>query len=74
MGKRSMKNYEDIDEHIAQFPEEAQTILERIRKVVRDMAPDAKEAISCGMPTFRLNGDPLHLAAYEHQIGPCPGA
>lgn len=74
MDKRSMKNYENIDEYIAQFPEEVQAALGRIRKIVKDLAPEAKEAISYGIPTFKLNGNLVHFAAYEHHIGLYPGA
>ncbi|MFA5311818.1 MAG: DUF1801 domain-containing protein [Methanomassiliicoccales archaeon] len=74
MDKRSMKDYENIDEYIAQFPEEVRAILEKIRKIIRDLAPDATEAISYGIPTFKLNGNLIHFAAYEHHIGFYPGA
>lgn len=74
MDKRSMKDYENIDEYISQFPEDVQAILGRIRKIVRSLAPEAKEAISYGIPTFKLNGNLVHFAAYEHHIGLYPGA
>jgi uncharacterized protein YdhG (YjbR/CyaY superfamily) len=44
-----------IDEYIATFSPEVQEILEKIRRVVRGVAPEAQEAISYQMPTFKLN-------------------
>jgi uncharacterized protein YdhG (YjbR/CyaY superfamily) len=74
MDRASMKVYGDIDEYIAQFPKDVQAILEMIRKLIRELAPDAKEAISYGIPTFKLDGNLIHFAAYEHHIGFYPGA
>ena len=58
-----------IDAYIAGFPEETQLILQKVRKTIREAAPDATEAISYGMPTFKLNGNLVHFAAYKHHIG-----
>ena len=58
-----------IDEYIAQFPEDVQEILIKIRKVVREAAPDAREKISYKMPTFYLNGNLVHFAAFKSHIG-----
>lgn len=65
----SKKQFQTIDEYIATFPENVQDILQEIRKVIRGAAPDAEEAISYGMPTFKLNGNLVHFAAYEKHIG-----
>lgn len=58
-----------IDEYIAQFPEDVQEILAKIRAVVREAAPQAVEKISYQMPTFYLNGNLVHFAAFKHHIG-----
>lgn len=59
-----------IDEYIAEFPPETQKILERIRQVIRQAAPEATETISYAIPTFDLHGKHLvHFAGYEHHIG-----
>ena len=65
----SKKQFQTIDEYIATFPENVQSIMEKIRKVIREAAPEAEEAISYGMPTFKLNGNLVHFAAYENHIG-----
>jgi|SRR4030095_10523802 uncharacterized protein YdhG (YjbR/CyaY superfamily) len=58
-----------IDEYIAGFSPEVQTILRKIRQVVRDAAPDAEEAISYQMPAFKLNGTLVYFAAFKKHIG-----
>ncbi len=66
----SKKNqFQTIDEYIATFPENVQDILVKLRKVVLEAAPEADETISYGMPTFKLNGNLVHFAAYEKHIG-----
>lgn len=65
----SMDEYTDIDEYIAQFPDEVRTILEKIRATIRTAAPGAEEAIRYGIPTFRQNGSNLvHFAAFKDHI------
>ncbi len=58
-----------IDEYISGFPEEIQEILSRVREMVRQLAPEADETISYQMPTFRLNGNLLHFAAFKNHLG-----
>lgn len=59
----------NIDEYIAKFPIEVQEKLQKIRKIVRDAAPEATEKISYQMPTFYLYGNLVHFAAYKKHIG-----
>lgn len=44
-----------IDDYIAGFPPETQDILEALRTLVRETAPDVTETISYGIPTFNLH-------------------
>ncbi|MFJ5789942.1 iron chaperone [Lysinibacillus sp. NPDC093197] len=60
---------ESIDEYILQYPQEIQEILKTIRKVIKESAPNAEEKISYRMPTFVLNGNLVHFAAYKNHIG-----
>ncbi|GIP48935.1 hypothetical protein J53TS2_25260 [Paenibacillus sp. J53TS2] len=63
-------SFATIDEYIAQFQPEIQDRLQQIRKLVREVAPDAKEKISYQMPTFETNGKNLvHFAAFKKHIG-----
>jgi uncharacterized protein YdhG (YjbR/CyaY superfamily) len=59
----------DIDEYIAGFPPEVREILEQIRSTIRTAAPEAEEAIKYRMPTFVLNGNLVHFAAFKKHIG-----
>jgi uncharacterized protein YdhG (YjbR/CyaY superfamily) len=58
-----------IDEYIAAFGPEVQEILEKIRLTIRSAAPDAREKISYQIPTFELNGNLVHFAAFKHHVG-----
>jgi len=62
----------DIDEYIASFPSKVQKILQQIRKTIQKAAPDAEEAISYAIPTFRLNGNLVHFAAFKNHVGLYP--
>ena len=58
-----------IDEYIAAFPPNIQAILEQIRLTIHQAAPEAQEAISYQMPTFKLKGNLVHFAAFQNHIG-----
>ena len=58
-----------IDEYIAGFPRDVQAALKRIRGTIRDAAPEAEEAIKYRIPTFVLNGNLVHFAAFAKHIG-----
>jgi uncharacterized protein YdhG (YjbR/CyaY superfamily) len=62
-------SFRNIDEYIETFPKEIQEKLEKVRQTIRETAPEAEEAISYQMPTFKLNGNLVHFAGYEHHIG-----
>ena len=59
----------NMDEYIAAFPEETQKLLQQIRAAIKKAAPQAEETISYAMPTFTLNGNLVHFAAYKNHIG-----
>jgi len=68
--KPARSNAGTIDEYIAGFPVETQAILEEIRSLIREEAPDAVETISYAIPTFDLNGTHLvHFAGFKNHIG-----
>lgn len=58
-----------IDEYIASFPESTQVLLQQMRSTIIKAAPKAEEAISYGMPTFKLQGNLVHFAGYKNHIG-----
>ncbi len=65
---------DSIDTYIAQFPEEVQARLQQLRKTILKLAPGATEAMSYQIPTFKLNGNLVHFAAFKKHIGFYPGA
>src|SRR6478609_1557397 len=60
---------ENIDEYIAGFPEDIQKRLEVVRATIKKAAPKAEEAIKYAIPTFVLNGNLVHFAAFRKHIG-----
>ena len=64
------KNFRTIDEYIETFPNEVQRLLRKMRRTISEAAPEAVEAISYQMPTFKLHGKNLvHFAAFKSHIG-----
>ena len=64
-----MTEYKTMDEYITSTPAEVQTILNNIRQLIRELVPEATEKISYQMPTFYLNGNLVHFAAFKKHIG-----
>lgn len=58
-----------IDAYIATFPASTQALLQQMRSTIAKAAPKADEAISYGMPTFKLQGNLVHFAGYKNHIG-----
>ncbi len=58
-----------IDEYTAGFPKDVQKIMEQVRATIKKAAPEAEEKISYAIPTFLLNGNLVHYAAFKNHIG-----
>ena len=70
---KQKKGFVTIDEYIAAQPQRVQDILQRIRRLIHKAAPDAVEAISYQMPTFKLkNKNLIHFAAWQKHIAIYP--
>ena len=67
--EKTQTGFSSIDEYIAGFPEDIQKILQELRAVIHAAAPEATEKISYQMPTFFLDGNLVHFAAFKHHIG-----
>jgi uncharacterized protein YdhG (YjbR/CyaY superfamily) len=61
-----------IKEYIEGFPDDIQLILTQVYQTIKKAAPDAEERISYAMPTFTLNGNLIHFAAFKNHIGLYP--
>jgi len=66
---KEKRTFQTIDEYIEGFPPETRDLLQKLHSVIRDAAPQASETISYQMPTFRLNGNLVHFAAFQNHIG-----
>lgn len=63
------KQFTTINEYIQSFPDEVQAVLEKVRQVIHETAPNAVETISYNMPTFTLDGTLLiYFAAWKNHI------
>ncbi|MAT45665.1 MAG: hypothetical protein CL609_25315 [Anaerolineaceae bacterium] len=58
-----------IDVYIQDYPEDVQKILQKVREVIKQAAPDAQETIKYGIPTFTMAGNLVHFGAYKDHIG-----
>ena len=70
----SKQKFQTIDEYIKTFPKDTQKILESVRQAIKNAAPKAEEAINYQIPTFKLNGNLVHFAAFKNHIGFYPGS
>jgi uncharacterized protein YdhG (YjbR/CyaY superfamily) len=61
--------FRTIDDYIAAFPADVQTLLQAVRATIHAAAPDAVERISYGMPAFAQEGALVYFAALKHHIG-----
>jgi uncharacterized protein YdhG (YjbR/CyaY superfamily) len=58
-----------IDAYIEQYPQEVQAILQKIRAVIKEAAPQAVEKISYQMPGFAYHGALVWFGAHTHHVG-----
>jgi len=60
----------EIDQYIAQFPKGVQDHLQKIRGIIKKMAPEAVEQMAYGMPGYKTHGKPLvYFAGFKNHIG-----
>jgi uncharacterized protein YdhG (YjbR/CyaY superfamily) len=63
----------DTESYIASFPPETKKMLEQLRAIIKENAPEAEEKISYGMPGYKLNGMLVYFAGYGKHVGFYPG-
>ncbi|MBF6074868.1 iron chaperone [Nocardia beijingensis] len=62
-----------VDAYLAAFPEDVREILGAIRRAIQAALPEATEAISYDIPTFRLHGrDVVHFAGWKQHVSLYP--
>ena len=60
--------FTSIDDYIRSQPKEVRPTLNKLRRTIHQAAPGAEEAISYQIPTFKLNGNLVHFAAFGDHI------
>ncbi len=66
---------QDVDDYLSRLPEDARVALEKLRKTIRSIVPDATEVISYQIPTFKFQGRMLvSYAAFQEHCSFFPGA
>ncbi len=68
-GKTKQAKPRDVDAYIAAAPKAVQTLLNELRQVIKSAAPQAKEKISYGMPSYDHHGRLAYFAGYERHVG-----
>lgn len=64
-----------VDEYLERVSEPARTTLNKVRAVIRSVAPDeATEGISYGIPTLKYKGMLASFAAFSDHCSLFPGA
>lgn len=63
----------DVDAYVAACAADVQPILQRFRRAIRKVVPEAQERISYSMPAYHwLGGDGIFFAAFKKHIGVFP--
>jgi uncharacterized protein YdhG (YjbR/CyaY superfamily) len=62
-----------IDAYLAKLPADQRAALETLRGQIRAVVPQAQEAISYGLPTFKLDGNLVHFGAAANHCAFYPG-
>lgn len=56
----------NIDEYLMYLPEKQRLVLEEVRQVIKETAPEAEEVISYGMPAFKYHGALVYFGAFKN--------
>jgi len=63
----------DVDEYLAALDEPKRGTLGRLRDTILELAPEAEQCISYGMPAFRLDGKVIAgFAAFKNHLSYFP--
>lgn len=67
-----MNTPETIDAYLSKFPPEKQSIMNKVRKAILEVVPDAVECISWGMPAFKRKKVLVLFAGHKNHLGLYP--
>lgn len=70
MEKKTAGGFNNVDEYLATVTDRKQkAVLERVRKIIKQAAPEAEETISYQMPAYRHHGMLVYFAAWKNHWG-----
>ncbi len=61
-----------VDEYLSALPDDVRTMLEKLRKTIKQAAPDAEELISYKIPGYKQNGYVIFFAAFKEHCSLVP--
>lgn len=68
------QQFSSVDEYFQQCSPVQQARLSQLMQLIEQAIPQATQKISYNIPTFYLQGNVIHVAAYANHIGLYPGA
>ncbi len=57
-----------VDDYLASLAAPERRVLERVRRAIREAAPEAEERISYRIPLYRQDGDVVGFAAFKNHL------
>jgi uncharacterized protein YdhG (YjbR/CyaY superfamily) len=75
MGKKGpMPNFETVDDYIKNQPKESQEVLQELRSIIKEAAPDSIEVLNYKIPSFTLvkggkRDQQIMMAGYSKFVG-----
>jgi uncharacterized protein YdhG (YjbR/CyaY superfamily) len=66
--------FKTVAEYFSTVPANTKSILEELRKAIKEAAPKAEEVISYNMPAIKFHGILVYYAAHKEYIGLYPTA
>ncbi len=67
------KDIKTVDEYMSLQPEKVIEALERLRQIIKTLAPEMEEIISYGMPMYKYKGMLVGFAAFKNHLSFFPG-
>ena len=57
---------QEVDAYLESLPDDDRSALERLRRIIRETAPECTERVSYGIPIFRLQRDLVGISAHKN--------
>lgn len=64
--------FNTVEEYLGTMPAATRKVLQQIRKIVRQAAPDAEELISYNIPAFKYHGALVYFAGWKEHVSMYP--